>query len=189
MVSTLYTDHKLIFILYSIVDDLEFFKIRNKPIAPFVTQRLVHLEAALQSGVIQPPFNDQMNAKFQEKNFDLSAYVAIFQEVYQLALNKLKKHIDHHSALPLFKAIQCFDPQYIHAQHYHYNIDLYSEIQEFKKPMDQIMQECGIYCSLEEEFENDELDLDIYWKDKIRSLPNLSKLALEYTVFGFQYLE
>ena len=145
-----------------------------------MTQRLVHLEAALQSGVIQPPFNDQMNAKFLEKNFDSSAYVTMFREVYQLALNKLKKHIDHHSALPLFKAIQCFDPRYIRAQQHHYNINLYSEIQEFKKPTDQIIQEWGIYYSLEEEFENDELDLDIYWKGKIRSLPNLSKLALEY---------
>ena len=33
---------------------------------------------------------------------------------------------------------------------------------------------------LEEEFENDEFDLNIYWKSKINSLPNLSKLALEY---------
>jgi hypothetical protein len=53
----------------------------------------------------------------------------MFWEVYQLALNKLKKYIDYHSALPLFKAIQCFDPRYIHAQQHHYNINLYSEIQ------------------------------------------------------------
>ena len=38
----------------------------------------------------------------------------------------------------------------------------------------------GIYCSLKEELEDDELDLNIYWENKIRSLPNLSKLALEY---------
>ena len=35
-------------------------------------------------------------------------------------------------------------------------------------------------CELEEEFGNDEFDLNIYWKSKINSLPNLSKLALEY---------
>ena len=31
---------------------------------------------------------------------------------------------------------------------------------------------------LEEEFGNNEFDLNIYWKSKINSLPNLSKLAL-----------
>jgi hAT family C-terminal dimerisation region len=94
-------------------------------------------------------------------------------------INKLKKHIDQHSALPLFKAIQCFDPRFIHVQQYRQNISLYAEIQEFKMPTNQIIQEWGIYCGLEE-FSNEELNLDIYWKDKIRNLPNLSKLALEY---------
>jgi hypothetical protein len=140
----------------------------------------MHLEAALQSGVIQPSFNNEMNTKFLEKCVDPTIYITMFQEAYQLALNKLKKHIDHHSALPLFKAIQCFDPRYIHAQQHHCNISLYLEIQEFKNPTDQIIQEWGIYCSLEEEFENDEFDLDKYWKSKTKSLSNLSKLALEY---------
>jgi hypothetical protein len=145
-----------------------------------VTQRLIQLEAALQTGIIQPPFSDEMKIKFLERNVDLTVFTTMFQEAYQLAFNKFKKHIDYHSALPLFKAIQCFDPRYIRAQQCHYNISLYSEIQEFKKPTDQIIQEWGIYCSLEEELEDDEFDLNIYWENKIRSLPNLSKLALEY---------
>ena len=39
----------------------------------------------------------------------------------------------------------------------------------------------GIYCGLNEDFSNTEnFDLDIYWKEKTRSLPNLSNLALDY---------
>ena len=121
-----------------------------------------------------------MNHKFIDNNVDPILYITMFHKAYQLALDKLKKHIDRHSTLSLFKAIQCFDPRFIQVQQYWQNINLYSEIQEFKSPSNQIIQEWGIYCGLEEEFIDEELDLDIYWKDKSQSLPNLSKLALEY---------
>ena len=103
-----------------------------------------------------------MYTKFLEEKVDSSVFITMFQEAYQLAFNKLKKHIDNNLALPLFKAIQCFDPHYIRAQQHHYNISLYSEIQEFKNPTDQIMQEWRIYCNLEEEFDDGEFDLNIY---------------------------
>ena len=80
-----------------------------------MAHRLVHLESALQSGIIQPPFSNEMNTKFLEENVDTSVFITMFQEAYQLAFNKLKKHIDYHSALSLFKAIQCFDSHYINA--------------------------------------------------------------------------
>ena len=68
-------------------------------------QRLTYLEAILQSGIIQPPFSNEMYIKFLEEKVDSSVFITMFQEAYQLAFNKLKKHIDNHLALPLFKAI------------------------------------------------------------------------------------
>ncbi|CAG8614198.1 6497_t:CDS:1, partial [Cetraspora pellucida] len=92
-----------------LVEDLEFFQIRKKPVAPFVTQCLTHLEVLLQSGIIEPPISKEIKHKFEDNHFKIDAYITIFHEVYQLAFNKLKKHIDQHLALSLFKAIQCFD--------------------------------------------------------------------------------
>ena len=89
---------------------------------------MIYLEVALQSDIIQPPFSNEMNTKFLENGVDSTIYIIMFQEAYQLTLNKLKKHIDHHSALPLFKAIQYFNPHYIHAQQHHCNISLYLKI-------------------------------------------------------------
>jgi hypothetical protein len=159
------------------VDSYEFFKIKSKPIAPFVISRLAHLEIALKLGT-RSPFNDELKNKFLENNVDPKLYIKMFQEAFLIALSKLKKHIDYHPALPLFKAIQCFDPRYIRT---HCNgINSYSEIEEFKRPEKKIVEEWEIYCSLKEEFENDELDLDNYWTNKTEMLPNLSKLALDY---------
>lgn len=122
-----------------------------------------------------------MKSKFEDNNFEMESYITMFREAYQLAFNKFKKHIDQHPALSLFKAIQCFDPRFIHIQQSRHNISLYSEIPEFKLPNNQIIQEWGIYCGLNEDFSNTEnFDLDIYWKEKTRSLPNLSNLALDY---------
>lgn len=140
-----------------------------------------YLEALLQSGVINPPISEEMRSKFDDNQVNPEIYAAMFREAYQLALNKLKKHVDKHSALPLFKAIQCFDPRFIRIQQNRQNIYLYLEIQEFKLPTNQIIQEWGIYCELDEDFSNnEEFDLDLYWREKSRNLPNLSKLALDY---------
>ncbi|GBC02652.1 hypothetical protein RclHR1_04730013 [Rhizophagus clarus] len=161
-----------------IVDDYEYFRIKNKPIAPFVARRLARLEATLQYGCTHSPFNDELKIKFSASNIDPKLYIMIFQEAFQIALIKLKKHIDNHPTLPVFNAIQCFDPCYIRT---HCNsIDSYSEIEEFRKPEKNIVKEWEIYCNLEEEFGNEELDLDNYWKNKAETLPYLSKLALDY---------
>ncbi|RIA80329.1 hypothetical protein C1645_838905 [Glomus cerebriforme] len=160
-----------------IVDELEFFKTGNKPIAPYVIRRLEKLKTELLFYTIQPPFSNEMNTKFLENNIDPKIYIKMFQEAYQLALNKLKNYINH-LALPLLNAIQCFDPRYVRT--HCIDINSYSEIEEFKNPTNTIIQEWGFYCNLIEEFGNEELDLNIYWINKNEILPNLSKLALDY---------
>jgi hypothetical protein len=169
------------YFIFSLFNTLEFFKIRNKPIAPSVLNQLVQLEAQLQSGVTNPPLSNEIMNKFTAFNIDSSTYLSRFQEAYQLALKKFKKHIDQHPTLLLFKAIQCFDPQYLHSQQARQDINLYKCIPEFENPSNTIIYEWGIYCKLDETFDYDNnFDLDAYWKEKIRYLPNLSQIALVY---------
>ncbi|CAG8500199.1 6918_t:CDS:2, partial [Scutellospora calospora] len=113
---------------------LEFFKIHNKPVAPSVSNQLTQLEAQLQSGTVNPPLNDKILTIFNTLHIDSSRYIVGFREAYQSALNKFKKHIDQHQTLPLFKAIQCFDPYYFHSQQSRQNINLYKYIPEFENP-------------------------------------------------------
>ncbi|EXX63193.1 CGG triplet repeat-binding protein 1 [Rhizophagus irregularis DAOM 181602=DAOM 197198] len=160
-----------------IVDGYEYFKIKNKPIAPFVIRCLAYLEATLQLGSTYS-VSDELKVKFIENNVEPKPYTKMFHEAFQIASNTLKGQIDNHLALPMFNAVQCFDPRFIRT--HCYNINSYSEIEEFKNPENNILEEWEVYCSLEEEFGNDELDLDNYWKNKTEMLPNLSRLALDY---------
>ncbi|CAG8818291.1 15490_t:CDS:1, partial [Cetraspora pellucida] len=53
--------------------DLEFFEIRKKPVVPFVTQCLTHLEALLQLGIIEPPINEEIKSKFENNHFEIKS--------------------------------------------------------------------------------------------------------------------
>ena len=105
--------------------------------------------------------------------------MSTFSQAFQLAYNKLCKHANRHSALPLFKEIQCFNPKFIRASSSQKNILLYSYIKEFVNPEDELINEWSIYCG-DNEFLEENLDLDKYWTDKQQSLPLLSRIALGY---------
>ena len=119
-------------------------------------------------------------SKCNQYNVDPSIYKSYFKQAYQLALDKWNKHIQHHSALPLFRDIQCFDPRFIHTQINRQNITSYTNIIEFQNPTNVLLDEWSIYCRLEEIIEEGELDLNNYWKEKHTILPNLSKIAQIY---------
>ena len=105
----------------------------------------------------------------------------MFKFLFNNALKKFEKHIDNHSGLELFKSIRCFDPKYIQAEITRQNIHLYTEILEFKNPSNDLLNEWSIFCNLQNDFfENQEINLDSYWKDLSGSLPLLSKIALIY---------
>lgn len=158
---------------------MEFFKIREKPLAPLIITRLNQTHAFLQNGINNPPFNNEMTSKVNNSNLNIDDLKLHFSEAFQLALDKFNKHIDFHSTFKLFEAIQCFDPFYIHISTRRHNISSYKIIPHFKNPSDDIIIEWGIYCGLNEE-QNDNLDLDEYWKEKKRTLPNLAQIALIY---------
>ena len=64
--TALFIKINLILFYFSLVEDLEFFETRKKPVAPFVAQRLTHLEASLQSGIIEPPISEEIKSKFED---------------------------------------------------------------------------------------------------------------------------
>ncbi|CAB4411643.1 unnamed protein product [Rhizophagus irregularis] len=170
------------FITYNskrLINDLEFFKIRNKAIAPFVYSRIVSLQAFLLSGTRNPPISNEIFQLLNEENQDIASFVSLFSRAFILANEKYEKHISHHSALLFFKAIQCFDPRFIQSNSSNHNMENYRIIKEFYLPTDTLIQEWAIYCGLNESIEEFD-DLDLYWRGKRHILPELSSLALIY---------
>jgi hypothetical protein len=161
--------------------DLEFFKIRNSAVAPFVASRIDQTGAFLRNGTNNPPFSIEMSQLLSQSNYqNHNPFIPIFSEAFKLALTKFEKHINNHSALPLFRATQCFNPQFIQSSRNHHDLNNYSLITEFKNPSNEIISEWAIYCGLSEVFEEGNLDLNQYWQEKKGILPNLSKIAFIY---------
>ncbi|CAG8748401.1 14369_t:CDS:1, partial [Cetraspora pellucida] len=57
---------------------LEFFKLYNKPVTPFISNYLTQLEAQLQSGTVDPPLNNKILIKFSTSHLDSSQYIIGF---------------------------------------------------------------------------------------------------------------
>ena len=160
--------------------DLEFFKIRNLAIASFITSRIKQTRVFLQNEINNPPYSIEMTQLLSHNNQNYEYLTPIFSEAFRVALTKFEKHINSHSALPLFNAIQCFNPQFIQSFQNRHSLANYNLILEFQNPSNTLITEWSIYCGLVEIFGEDDLDLNQYWQEKKRSLPNLSKIALVY---------
>ena len=123
------------------VNDLEFFKIWNKAIAPFVYSRIVCLQAFILSEKRTPPISNEIEHIFIERNCDREAFITLFSQAFGLAYKKCEKHLSHYLALSLFKAIQCFDPRFIQSNIANINMIDYSIIKAFHSPTDNLIQE------------------------------------------------
>ena len=120
----------------------------------------------------------EMSQLLSQNNYEnYDNFIPIFSEAFTLALTNFEKHTNFHSALPLFRAIQCFNSQFIQASLNHHNLATYNLITEFQNPPNEIIAEWAIYCGLTEIFEEGNLNLDQYWQEKKRIFPNLAKLA------------
>ena len=53
------------------------------------------------------------------------SFIPIFSEAFKLALTKFEKHTNNHSALLLFRATQCFNPQFIQSSTNYYNLSFF----------------------------------------------------------------
>ena len=161
------------------MNDLKFFNIRNKAIAPFVYSRVISLQAFLSSGKRNPPISNEIDEILEEVNGNRDLFISLFSQAFTLAYEKYEKHIYRHPALLLFKAIQCFDSRFIQSNMANHNMEDYRIIEEFHSPTDTLIQEWAIYCGLNEAVEEFQ-DLDIYWRGKTHLLPELSALSLIY---------
>jgi hypothetical protein len=91
--SKIFTFKTLIkFVSYNdqIINDLEFFKIRNLPVAPFVANRLEQLESFLLYNLQDPYINQEIDNPFSSNVIHPSC-VDVFKETFTLAYQKLKK--------------------------------------------------------------------------------------------------
>lgn len=160
---------------------MDFFQTRNTPVAPSVFLRIQQMQEMLQNGITAPPLSNEMITYISLKQLNIHYFKEIFGKAFNLAYNKFTKHIKHHSALPLFKSIQCFNPQFICGDILKHNLSTYSDIFEFKNPSNQLINEWNTYCNMVENFGvSVGFDLEKYWKDKLYTLPVLSKIALVY---------
>ena len=75
------------------VNDLEFFKIRNKAIAPFVYSRIVSLQAFLSSGRRNPPISNEIEQTLEETNYEKGQFISLFSKAFASAYEKCEKHI------------------------------------------------------------------------------------------------
>ena len=123
-----------------------------------------------------------MNSKLNNSNLNIDDLKLVFSEVFQLSLDKFNKHINFYSTFKLFEAIRYFDPQYIYSQQSRRNIILRKSIPEPANPNDTTWM--GIYSNLDWSFEDD-LDLNLFWREALKALPNLSKIALDYIALYF----
>ncbi|CAG8845508.1 30245_t:CDS:1, partial [Racocetra persica] len=76
-----------------------------------------------------------------------------------------------------------FNPQFIRHSTLRHNLSNYSNIPEFQNPSSRLIDEWKVYCEMDENFNiNNEfsLILENYWKDKLHTLPVLSKITLIY---------
>ena len=120
---------------------MEFFKIHDKAIAPYVFLHIENTKNLLKAGIENPPLNQSMIDLCRIHNVSEESLMSTFSQAFQLAYNKLCKHANRHSALPLFKKIQCFNPKFIRASSSQKNILLYSYIKEFVNPEDEFIVE------------------------------------------------
>ena len=137
------------------------------------------LQAFLSSGMRNPPISNEIFQILNEANQDFRQFIPLFSKAFTLAYEKCEKHISHHPALSLFKAIQCFDPRFIQSNIANHNMENFGIIKEFHSPTDTLIQEWAIYCGFNESIEEFK-DLNIYWRGKAHVLPELSSLALIY---------
>jgi len=78
---------------FRFISDLEFFKIRNKVIIPFVYLRLVNLQTFLSVGKTNPLISSEINQIFIKNNYNIKSFILLFSKAFMLAYEKCKKYI------------------------------------------------------------------------------------------------
>src|SRR5260364_246892 len=167
------------------IHDLDFFQQQNKPVFPYAETRFKNLTAYLESNRVATHFGTELETLISNLFFNPLDFYSIFRAAFQAAYDKFLLHIPNHPARPLFRAMRIFNPKFIQTGNIERrNIWQYSIIQELNNPSDDLIHEWGIYCGLESDINENELD--VYWNNMTIRLPVLSQIDL--IIFGYLYL-
>ncbi|GBC06716.1 hypothetical protein RclHR1_00700015 [Rhizophagus clarus] len=161
------------------VADLDFFQQENKPIFPFIEQRLQQLEARITMGKTITNVGSTMDLVLQKFNSPLTAFCPVFQQAYHAAYKKLEDHVLQHPARSLFRAVQVFDPRFLTLTTANRDIYSYQIIRELANPSTSLIQEWSIYVNINLnliEFS----ELNEFWDKVSLQLPLLEKIARNY---------
>ncbi|RIA86095.1 hypothetical protein C1645_829792 [Glomus cerebriforme] len=123
------------------VADLDFFQQENKPIFPFIEQRLQQLEARITMGKSMINVGPTIDTVLQKLNSPLSSFCLVFQQAYYAAYKKLEDHVLQHPAHSLFRAVQVFDPHFLSLTTANQDIYSYQIIRELVNPSASLIQE------------------------------------------------
>ncbi|CAG8489260.1 192_t:CDS:2 [Rhizophagus irregularis] len=163
------------------IQDTDFFQKQNKPIFPFVKERLNHLSAFLESNCNSQDFGPDLDTTIISHYFNPPDFYPVFCLAFEAAFNKFNAHIPSHPTHSLFWAAQNFDPKYILLGPLERkNLHQYSAIRELANPSDELLCKWSIYCGLQLENSVGEINLEEYWMNLGDKLPILSKIALDY---------
>ncbi|PKC67723.1 hypothetical protein RhiirA1_458057 [Rhizophagus irregularis] len=127
------------------VADLDFFQQENKPMFPFIEQRLQQLEARITMGKTMTNVGSTMDLVLQKFNSPLTAFCPVFQ---QAAYKRLEDHVLQHPARSLFRAVQVFDPRFLSLTTANRDIYSYKIIRELANPSTFLIQEWSIYVNI-----------------------------------------
>src|SRR6266540_323350 len=104
-----------------------------------------------------------MTQLLSHNNQNYEYLTSIFSEAFRVVLTKFEKHINFHSALPLFNTIQYFNLQFIQLFQNKHSLANYNLISEFQNPSNTLINKWSIYYGLVKIFEEGDLDLNQYW--------------------------
>ncbi|CAG8777692.1 20800_t:CDS:1, partial [Rhizophagus irregularis] len=161
------------------VADLDFFQQENKPMFPFIEQRLQQLEARITMGKTMTNVGSTMDLVLQKFNSPLTAFCPVFQQAYHAAYKKLEDHVLQHPARSLFRAVQVFDPRFLSLTTANRDIYSYKIIRELANPSTFLIQEWSIHVNINLnliEFS----ELNEFWDKVSLQLPLLEKIARNY---------
>ncbi|PKB92407.1 hypothetical protein RhiirA5_444811, partial [Rhizophagus irregularis] len=118
---------------------------QNKPMFPFIEQRLQQLEARITMGKTMTNVGSTMDLVLQKFNSPLTAFCPVFQ---QAAYKRLEDHVLQHPARSLFRAVQVFDPRFLSLTTANRDIYSYKIIRELANPSTFLIQEWSIYVNI-----------------------------------------
>ena len=99
-----------------------------------------------------------------------------FNDSFQLAFQKLSKHVDGSEAMGYFKLCRIFDPRVL--PRIPTDINHYCQLRGFENPDNELMTEWQIYIATREIPED--IELDQFWQSMAHPTPKMTAIAMDH---------